>query len=75
MSFSKSGGEEEEKAFPSRFLVSFQEKQGKEELLFEWKQEEKFSITDFCGLFGFKDFELPEFLNISIAHQRPPTGF
>ncbi len=68
MSFSKSGGEEEEKAFPSRFLVSFQEKQGKEELLFEWKQEEKFSITDFCGLFGFKDFELPEFLNISIAH-------
>ena len=67
MRLSKAGEGDEAKMFQARFLVEFQDVQGKEELSFRWDREAEFSITDFCELLGFEGFELPEFLDISIA--------
>lgn len=71
MSFAIAG----EETFPSHFLVSFENGQQKEALSLEWKQESEFCLTDFCRMLGFEEFELPEFLDISIASLKGSFDF
>ena len=49
------------------FTVEFDEGAEKNILSVEWKQESKLNITEFCHALGFEEFELPDFINITIT--------
>lgn len=49
------------------FTVEFDKETDKNILSIKWQQESALSVTDFCHALGFEEFELPEFLDITIT--------